>query len=156
MRSIRSASCALRAGRHDERNKFTTITMNDFSTILAAATEIEEGAGEAWKFLLRAGVAAIFSFGAFKLTRESAVASWKLYLNSVLIAAALAFIFGGGNGRDMGDYDGLRSFGSDGDTTEYVEVSKSKKIESFLVLSAAMVVGVVIGNKARNKEGNPK
>jgi hypothetical protein len=48
--------------------------MIDFNMILGSVTEIEQGADGAWKFLLRVGVAAIFSFGAYKLTKESKVA----------------------------------------------------------------------------------
>jgi hypothetical protein len=64
--------------------------MIDFNMILGSVTEIEQGADGAWKFMLRVGVAAIFAFGAFKMTKESKAAPWKLHVNSMLIAAATA------------------------------------------------------------------
>jgi hypothetical protein len=127
--------------------------MIDFSMLLGSVTEIEQGAGEAWKFLLRVGIAAIFAFGAYRNTKDSKAAAWKLHLTSVLVAAALAFIFGGGSGEtDMAEYDGLRSFGTGSESSEYEEIPRSKRIETFFVIAAAMAVGVALGIKTRNKE----
>lgn len=127
-----------------------TDTVIDLNGFLGIVAEAEQGARQAWTFLIRVGAAALFAFAAYRVSRESRTVAWKLHLYSVACAAALAFIFGGGGGRDMDDYDGIHASGP-GYDAESEPVSIPKRIESFFVVAAAMAVGVTIGVRERNK-----
>jgi hypothetical protein len=119
------------------------------TAFLAAASDLAEGAGTAWKFLIRVGAAAIFGYGAFKISKESKMKPWKLHLNSILIAAAMAFLLSGGDSsQNMADYDGMRP-SADYASYEPVVISKTKRIENFFIVAAFMAAGVAIGVKTR-------